>query len=216
MKSKLREPINALTHLVGAFLASIGLIVLLITTINENHSLTSILSITIFGISMVLLYTASGIYHMVNGSDKLIYHLKKVDHSMIYILIAGTYTPFCLLGLEGTWKWTLTTIIWSFAIVGVMISIFYINMPRFIKTTIYIMMGWLAIVAIYPLYLSISIKGVIWLILGGIVYTIGGIIYGIKKPNLSLKFGSHELFHICVMIGTCFHYWTIFKYIILK
>ncbi|QVK17466.1 hemolysin III family protein [Mycoplasmatota bacterium] len=216
MKAKFREPINALTHLIGAFLAVIGLIVLLIETIVVKNTSTSIISVIIFGISMILLYTASGIYHMVRGSDSLIYHLKKVDHSMIYVLIAGTYTPFCLLGLEGAWKWTFILLIWSFAIVGVMLSIFYIDMPRFIKTTLYIIMGWLAIFAIYPLYLSISLYGIIWLVLGGIVYTIGGVIYGLKKPNLSIRFGSHELFHICVMLGSCFHYWAILKYIILK
>lgn len=216
MKKKLREPVNALTHLIGALLAIIGLVVLLIETIKNNPSLHSIIAIIIFGISMILLYAASGIYHMVVGSERLIHHLKKVDHSMIYILIAGTYTPFCILGLEGAWKWTLISIIWSFAIVGVMLSIFYIDMPRFIKTALYIIMGWLAIFAIYPLYLAISFSGVLWLILGGVVYTIGGIIYGMKKPNFSLRFGSHELFHICVMLGTSFHYWAILRYIILK
>lgn len=216
MKNKIREPINAITHLVGALLATIGLVVLLVITIKTNSTPKSIIAIIIFGISMILLYSASGIYHMVIGSDKLINHLKKLDHSMIFILIAGSYTPFCLLGLDGGWKWTFITLIWSFAIVGVMLTIFYINMPRFIKTTIYIFMGWLAIIAIYPLYLSLTFLGVLWLIIGGVSYTIGGVIYVLKKPNFSPMFGSHELFHIFVMLGSSFHYWAILKYIVLK
>jgi len=216
MINKFREPVNALTHLIGAILAMVGLIYLLITTIKVNPTLSGIISIIIFGISMILLYSASGIYHMVRGSETLIHYLKKVDHAMIYILIAGTYTPFVLLGLEGAWMWTFISIIWAFAIIGIMLSIFYIDMPRFIKTTLYIIMGWVAIIAIYPLYLSISFYGIFWLFLGGVVYTVGGVIYGLKKPNFSLKFGSHELFHICVMLGTSFHYWAILKYIILK
>lgn len=215
MKKIFREPINTITHLIGAILATCGLVVLLIYTLKNNNTFPSIISSIIFGISMILLYLASSIYHMVKGSERLIYYLKKVDHAMIYVLIAGTYTPFCLLGLDGVWKWTLISIIWSFAIVGVMLSIFYINMPRFIKTTIYIIMGWLALVAIYPLYLSLTFKGIFYLILGGIVYTIGGIIYLFKKPNLSIVFGFHELFHIFVLLGSALHFWAILKYLIL-
>ncbi len=216
MKNKIREPINAFTHLFGALLAVVGLIVLLTITIKTNSTPKSIIAIIIFGISMILLYSASGIYHLVIGSDKLIGVLKKVDHSMIFILIAGSYTPFCLLGLNGGWKWTFITLIWTIAIVGVLLTIFYINMPRFIKTTIYIFMGWLAIIAIYPLYLSLTFLGVLWLLIGGVSYTIGGIIYGLKKPNFSTIFGSHEIFHIFVMLGSSFHYWAILKFIILK
>ncbi len=216
MQARFREPINALTHLIGAFLAIIGLIVLLICTIQGNKTPLSIISIIIFGLSMISLYTASGIYHMFNGSENIIYHLKKIDHSMIYVLIAGSYTPFCLLALQGTWKWTFITLIWSLAIVGIMLSVFYINMPRFIKTTLYIFMGWLAIIAIYPLYLSMTFLGILWLILGGVAYTIGGVIYALKKPNFSLRFGSHELFHMFVLLGSSFHYWAILKYIVLK
>lgn len=212
---KIREPINALTHLWGAVLAIMGLVILLIITIKQSSTPTMILSIIIFGISMILLYLASGIYHMVTGSDRLIEILQKVDHAMIFVLIAGTYTPFCLVGLEGAWKWTLISIIWAFAIVGIMLTIFYNNMPRFIKTTIYIFMGWIAIIAIYPLYKALTIYGIIFLILGGVAYTVGGIIYGLKKPNFSLHFGSHELFHLFVMLGTFLHYWTVLKYIVL-
>lgn len=216
MKKIFREPINTVTHLVGAILSVLGLIVLLVYTIKYNSSLTNIISIIIFGISMILLYLASSIYHMVKGSEKLICFLKKVDHSMIFVLIAGTYTPFCILGLSGAWKWTLISIIWSFAFVGVMLSIFYINMPRYIKTTIYIIIGWLGLVAIYPLYLSLSFDGVFYLLLGGIIYTVGGIIYALKKPNISLHFGFHELFHIFVLIGTFLHFWVVLKYLVLQ
>ncbi len=216
MKNVFREPVNALTHLFGALLAIIGLFILLVITIKIKNTPVNILSIIIFGISMILLYLASGIYHMIKGSDKVIYYLQRVDHSMIFILIAGTYTPFCLLGLSGGWKWTFISVIWALAVVGIILTVFYPGMPRFIKTTLYIMMGWIAIIAIYPLYLALSLNGILFLIFGGIAYTLGGVIYGLKKPNLSYYFGHHELFHICVMLGTILHYWSVLKYIILK
>lgn len=210
---KIREPINTITHLLGAILSIVGLVILLIY-VNQDPTFSRFISIIIFGISLIFLYSASTIFHMVVGSDKLIKHLQMVDHSMIFILIAGTYTPFCILSLDGAWKYSLLSVIWALAFAGIMLSVFYINMPKFIKTTIYIFMGWIAIIAIYPLYLSISFQGVFFLILGGLFYTIGGIIYVLKKPRFSLHFGSHELFHLFVILGSLSHYFTIFKYVI--
>ena len=215
MKNYIREPINALTHLLGAVLSLIGTLFLLIPRNNiPPFSPASIISILVFGISLILLYTTSGIYHLVNTTDARLLRLKKLDHSMIFVLIAGSYTPFCLLSLTGAWKWSIISIVWGLALVGIILKMFWINMPRWLSTFFYIGMGWIALFALQPLYKSLSFGGFSFLALGGIMYTVGGIIYGLKKPNISSNFGFHELFHIFVMLGSACHYWAVFKYVL--
>ena len=213
MKQYLREPVNALTHLSGAVLSLIGTIFLLTLT-DIFLSTTAIVSIIIFGISLVALYTTSGIYHLVNTTDAILLKLKKLDHSMIFVLIAGSYTPFCLLSLTGVWKWGIIITVWTLAIVGITLKICWINMPRWLSTGFYIGMGWIALFALKPLYASLSLGGFVFLLLGGVMYTIGGIIYGTKKPNISPNFGFHEIFHIFVMLGSACHYWAILRYVL--
>lgn len=211
MKQYFREPVNALTHLIGAALSFIGTIVLL----SFSHaSLTAIISVLIFGVSLVLLYTTSGIYHLVHTTDTILLKLKKLDHSMIFILIAGSYTPFCMLSLTGAWKWSIISIVWTLAILGISLKVFWINMPRWLSTGLYIGMGWIALFALKPLYDSLSLGGFIYLVSGGVMYTIGGIIYGLKKPNISPEFGFHEIFHLFVMLGSACHYWAVLKYVL--
>lgn len=213
MKQYLREPVNALTHLLGAVLSLIGTILLFNHTKLPLNPIT-ITSILIFGMSLIMLYTTSGIYHLVYTTDSILLRLKKLDHAMIFILIAGSYTPFCLLALSGLWKWSIISIVWSLAIVGITLKIFWIDMPRWLSTSFYIGMGWIALFALKPLYASLSAGGFFFLILGGVMYTIGGVIYGTKKPNLSSNFGFHEIFHIFVMLGSFCHYWAIFQYVL--
>ena len=213
MKHYLREPVNALTHLFGALLSIIGTIILL------NYSrlpLTpvTIVSILIFGMSLVMLYTTSGIYHLVYTTDAILLKLRKLDHAMIFILIAGSYTPFCLLALDGIWKWSIIITVWSLAIIGILLKMLWMNMPRWLSTSFYIGMGWIALFALKPLYDSLSLGGFVFLFLGGVMYTIGGIIYATKKPNCSPNFGFHEIFHIFVLLGSFCHYWAIFKYVL--
>lgn len=213
MKQYLREPVNALTHLFGAVLSLIGTIFLLNLT-DISLSTTAIVSIIIFGMSLVALYTTSGIYHLVHTTDAILLKLKKLDHSMIFVLIAGSYTPFCLLSLTGAWKWSIIITVWSLAIIGIILKVCWINMPRWLSTGFYIGMGWIALFALKPLYASLSLGGFIYLLLGGLMYTIGGIIYGCKKPNISPNFGFHEIFHIFVMLGSACHYWAILRYVL--
>ena len=215
MNNSVREPINAYTHLFGAGLSIIGTIFLFIYG-GKGLPLTTtaIVSIIIFGLSLTALYTASGIYHAVNANEAILLRLKKLDHSMIFMLIAGSYTPFCLLTLSGLWQLTILILVWSLAIIGILLKIFWINMPRWVSTSFYIGMGWVAVLALNPLTKALSIGGIVWLALGGIMYTIGGIIYGLKKPNFSTKFGFHELFHIFVLLGSACHYWCIFNYVL--
>lgn len=213
MKNYLREPVNALTHLSGAVLSLIGTIVLL-TTPSTPLSLTAIVSVIIFGLSLMALYTTSGVYHLVNTTDSILLRLKKLDHAMIFVLIAGSYTPFCMLALTGAWKWSIIITVWSLAILGIVLKVFWINMPRWLSTGFYIGIGWIAAFALKPLYASLSMGGFMFLVLGGLMYTIGGVIYGLKKPNISPEFGFHEIFHIFVMLGSASHYWAILRYII--
>lgn len=213
MKQYLREPVNAITHLAGAVLSIIGTIILLHHTA-ITLSPIAIASILIFGISLVMLYTTSGIYHLVYTTDAILLKLKKLDHAMIFILIAGSYTPFCLLALSGAWKWSIISIVWALAIIGITLKVLWINMPRWLSTGLYIGMGWIAVFALKPLYDSLSFGGFFFLVLGGIMYTIGGIIYGTKKPNFSAYFGFHEIFHIFVMLGSFCHYWAILNYVL--
>ncbi|OOB78983.1 MAG: hemolysin [Epulopiscium sp. Nuni2H_MBin003] len=215
MNTFVREPINCYTHLGGAILFILGTIVLFVVSLtNDTLNITSCISILIFGLSLVALYTTSGIYHMLYVKDATLIILRKLDHAMIFILIAGSYTPFCLLSLTGAWKWGFISVIWILAIIGILLKIFWMNMPRILSTGMYVGMGWLAVIAINPLYKSLQIEAFMLLLIGGIIYTIGGVIYAMKKPNISKNIGFHELFHIFCLLGSGCHYYAVCKYII--
>ncbi|WP_027623107.1 PAQR family membrane homeostasis protein TrhA [Clostridium lundense] len=213
MLKKFRDPISGFTHLIGAFLSFIGLVLLLKLSIYKDSS-WAIIAFSIFGISLILLYSASSTYHIARVSQKVINILRRIDHSMIYILIAGTYTPICLLALKGTLGITLFTIVWILAFTGVMFKMFWFNCPRVLSTLFYIIMGWLVVFFIVPIIKAISIKGFVWLLIGGIFYTVGGIIYALKWPKINSKlFGFHEIFHIFVMLGSLCHYYLMVKFV---
>ena len=213
MQSRFREPVSGLTHLFGAILSILGLMLLIQASIITSKN-GNIPTLIIFGISLILLYTASTVYHLVTVSEKAIKVLRRIDHSMIYILIAGTYTPICLIALKGTLGSGLCTAIWLLALTGIILKIFWFNAPRWLYTFFYVFMGWLAIFAIYPLSKAISYNGVLWLIAGGVSYTVGAVIYATKWPKITTKFfGFHEIFHIFVLIGSFCHFWMMFKYV---
>jgi hemolysin III len=216
MLSKFREPVSGLTHLFGSLISIVGLFVLIIyANLNSNLSKLSLTAILIFGISMFLLYSASSIYHLVKSSEKVIFFLRKLDHSMIFVLIAGTYTPICLITLEGRLRWIFFIVIWSLAALGILFKMLWFNAPRWLSTLFYILMGWLSIFLISPISSKMAFGGIIWLALGGIVYTLGGIIYATKWPKIkSTLFGFHEIFHLFVLGGTFCHYWMILNYVI--
>ncbi|WP_315169628.1 PAQR family membrane homeostasis protein TrhA [Metaclostridioides mangenotii] len=215
MNKYLREPINGFTHLAGAVLSFIGLLALVIKTSLDNPSALSLTAVIIFGISMILLYTASTVYHLVISSDKVISWLRRLDHSMIFILIAGSYTPFCLIALNGPTGWALFAVIMTAAIAGVCFKLIWFNCPRWISTVIYVAMGWVSVLLIVPLYKAISLEGVILLVGGGVFYTIGAVIYAVKPKFLKFRnFAYHEIFHIFILLGTLTHYICVFKYVI--
>lgn len=214
MLQKLREPVSGLTHLIGAIVSAIGMVILVISAINKGTA-SYIVSVSIFGLSLVLLYTASSLYHLLSISEKGIKILRKIDHMMIYILIAGTYTPVCLIGLKGRLGLGLLIGIWTLAVIGIVLKVVWFNAPRWIYTSFYVIMGWLAVIAIVPLIRTIPLTGFVLLAAGGIFYTIGAIIYGLRWPLRNSKyFGFHEIFHIFVMLGSLSHYILVLGYLV--
>lgn len=210
---KLREPVSGLTHLLGVLLSIIGLILLVFQAV-QSGNLTHILAFSIYGISLILLYLASSLYHLLPVSEKAIIRLKKFDHMMIYVLIAGTFTPFTLIALHGEMKWGLFTTVWVLAFIGIIVKLLWINAPRWLSTSFYLGMGWLGVVMFPELIHRFSIDGVYWIALGGLFYTVGAVIYAIKKPDPFPKiFGFHEIWHIFVLLGSFCHFWSIYVYL---
>lgn len=215
MHTYIREPINGFTHLAGAILSFVALIAMVIKASMTTPSPLSLTAVIIFGISMILLYSASATYHMVIARAKVIAFLRKLDHSMIFILIAGTYTPFCLISLKGITGWVLFSLVSAIAVSGVVFKLVWFHCPRWLSTSLYIGMGWLIIFFAAPLSESLSSQGLFLLILGGILYTIGGIIYGVKPKFLVMKhWGHHEIFHIFILLGTLAHFLSVFLFVL--
>lgn len=215
MNNYIREPINGLAHLAGAILSFFGLIAMVIKASMTTSSALTITSVIIFGISMILLYSASATYHMVIAKDKVIAFLRRLDHSMIFVMIAGSYTPFCLITLNGTTGWTIFAIVTSIAVCGVLFKMIWFKCPRWLSTLLYILMGWIIIFAFSPLAERLDPHGVFLLVLGGIFYTVGGIIYATKPKFLQSKYmGFHEIFHIFVLLGSISHFLTVFMYVL--
>lgn len=215
MNSYIREPINGLTHLAGALLSFAGLLALVIKASLTTGSALAITSVTIFGISMILLYTASATYHMVKAKDRVIAFLRRIDHSMIFVLIAGSYTPFCLISLKGVTGWTLFAIISIAALCGILFKMIWFKSPRWLSTSIYIIMGWMVIFVVSPLSSVLSPGGIFWLVAGGVMYTIGGVIYALKPDFLRSKYlGFHEIFHIFIMFGSLAHFLSVYIYVL--
>ena len=215
MEKYFREPVNGLTHLIGAVLSLIALISMLIKASITRASTIEYVSILLFGIGMILLYSASATYHSVISSDKVIKVLKRIDHSMIFVLITGSYAPFCLIALHNSAGYTLFTAVLISSAIGIIFKIAWVTCPRWLSSTIYIAVGWFAVFAIYPLSKALAFPGVAMLIIGGLFYTIGGVIYALKKDKIKIGvFGSHEIFHVFIMLGTLCHFIGIFNYII--
>ena len=210
-----REPINGFTHLFGAILSFAGLLILVIKTTLENPSPVALTAVIIFGISLILLYSASATYHLVIAKENTIKFLRKLDHSMIFILIAGSYAPFCLISLNGFKGWILFGVEILIAVLGVSFKLIWFNCPRWLSTSIYVLMGWIAVFLMGPLKIALSTQGLLLLIIGGVFYTIGAVIYATKPNFLKSKYlGFHEIFHIFIMLGTLTHFLCVFKYVI--
>ncbi|WP_096156450.1 MULTISPECIES: PAQR family membrane homeostasis protein TrhA [Bacillus] len=215
MNIHIREPINTYTHLAGAVLSFVGLLAMVMKVASNNGSALQFFTVIMFGISLILLYAASTTYHFVQSNEKVIGFLRRIDHSMIFVLIAGTYTPFCLISLNGTSGWIMFSIIVVLAICGVLFKLVWFNCPRWLSTIIYIAMGWLIITVASPLSSAIGTNGIILLVAGGLFYTIGGIIYAVKPSFLSFKkWGFHEIFHVYILLGSFVHFLCVYLYVL--
>ena len=218
---KIKDPVSGFTHLIGAVLSIAGLVLMIINcAIYSNEKAWDIVSCTIFGTGLILLYTFSSLYHLLNLKEKGTRVFRKFDHIMIYILIAATYTPICLGPLRGGWGWSIFGIVWGLAILGTILTAVWINAPRALTTSIYVAMGWLVVIAAFPMIKIFSVipqgmEALSWLLAGGIFYTIGALIYGFKWPKINTKYiGFHEIFHIFVMLGSFCQFWFVFNYLI--
>ena len=203
--AKIKDPVSGFSHAFGAALSVAGLVLLIVYAALYGEGAWDIVSFTIFGVGLLLLYTFSSLYHLLNLGEKGTRVFRKFDHIMIYILIAATYTPICLGPLRGGWGWSIFGVVWGIAFIGIFLTIFWLNAPRWLTTSLYLAMGWTVIVAVYPMLTTFAslnaLSSLLWLLAGGILYTIGGILYGLKWPHFKNKyFGFHELFHIFILL----------------
>lgn len=212
---KAMDPVSSETHFIGAVLSVIALLGMIIIGLIKQASELTLVSVIIFGVSSIALYTASWVYHYYNASEdnKIKLILRKLDHSMIYVLIAGTYTPVALNFLDAPHNYYFTIVIWSIAILGIVVKLFWLNAPRFVSTLFYLLMGW-ALVFDFPAFYNVPLGCFILIAIGGISYSIGAIVYIVEKPNWFASFGFHELFHIFVMLGSLFHFIAIYIYVL--
>lgn len=213
MQITIREPGSAITHFIGMMMAVFAATPLLIKAATTSGGLT-VIAMSVFILSMILLYGASAAYHSLNADGKILQVFRKLDHMMIFVLIAGSYTPVCLIVLGGTLGYTLLAVVWGIAILGMTLKACWINCPKWFSSVIYIAMGWVCLGVFGPLWNVLPHAAFLWLLAGGVIYTIGGIIYALKLPVFNGKhkyFGSHEIFHLFVMGGSICHF--IFMYL---
>ena len=211
--TRIKDPGSAITHFIAMVLAIAAMTPLLVKASQKSGHFLSLL---IFFFFLIGLYGASTIYHTLDISPKINQMLRKLDHMMIFILIAGTYTPVCMIVLGDRTGWLLLALVWAIAAVGIVINAFWITCPKWFSSLIYIAMGWVCILAITKIISALPKAGFLWLLAGGIIYTLGGIIYALKLPIFNSRhknFGSHEIFHLFVMGGSLCHYVMMYQFV---
>ena len=215
MQITIREPGSALTHFIGMMMALAAATPLLIKAAASSTAHT-VLAMSIFMLSMVLLYGASATYHSLNISGKALRIFRKLDHMMIFVLIAGSYTPVCLISLGGKTGYTLLTVVWGIALFGMVLKACWITCPKWFSSVLYIAMGWVCVLAFTKIVRALPSTAFGWLLAGGIIYTVGGVIYALKLPIFNSRhqnFGSHEIFHLFVMGGSVCHFIFMYLYV---
>ena len=216
MQITIREPGSALTHFIAMMLALVASTPLLVKAYASKTPF-AMTAMTVFILSMIALYGASTLYHSLNVSAHIIKIFRKIDHMMIFVLIAGSYTPVCMIVLGGKLGYTLLAVVWGIALSGILIKAFWITCPKWFSSIIYIAMGWVCVFVFGRLLNTLSTPAFIWLLAGGVIYTIGGVIYALKLPIFNAKhhhFGSHEIFHLFVMGGSICHFIFMYYYVI--
>lgn len=212
MKIKTRELVSGWTHLIAAVAAVFGLVGLLAAGWGDWPKFFAML---VYGISLVGMFAASATYHLGQGlSSRTVLILRKIDHSAIYLLIAGSYTPICTHFFTGFYRWGLAGVVWTLALVGIGVKVFVINAPRWVTAGIYLVMGWLAVLAVRQMFLYMPTGALLWLFLGGVFYTVGAVVYITRRPALFPEvFGFHELWHIFVILGALSHFIVVAAYV---
>ena len=217
MKFSIKDPGSAITHFIGivfGILATPPLLMRAAIWPDKTH----IIALSIFILSMIMLYSASTIYHSVDRSEKINRILRKMDHIMIFYLIAGSYTPVCLIVLKGSFGLTLLAIVWGIAILGTIIKACWITCPKWFSSMLYIAMGWVVVIAFGPILHTMPAMGIFWLVAGGVLYTIGGVIYAFVAKDFNERhphFGTHEIFHLFVLAGSICHFIMMYSYVAL-
>jgi hemolysin III len=215
MINSLKYPIRSLIGAI-AVLFSVTASILLVCRAAAQGSAWHVAAFSIYGISLITLWTISTLYHSLNVSKGVNRTLEQIDHAMIYFLIAGTYTPICLIVLSGSWGWSLFGINWALAITGIVLKIVFRRPAKWLRMLFfifYIIMGWLLIIAWFPLVKAMPQAGLYWLILGGIFYTVGAGIFNLRKVAVP-KFGAHEIWHLFVLSGSFCHFWVMYNYVV--
>ena len=209
------DPVSALTHFIAFLLCLMGLPVLIIRAAACGADLKGLVSFTIYMMTMIMLYGASAAYQTFNTAAPVRRIFKKLDHAMIFLMIAGSYTPMCTIVLDPPAGYMLLALVWGIAVLGVGFTICWIDCPKWVSSVIYIAMGWSALLVLGKLYSTMPTYAFVWLVAGGVMYTVGGVIYALKfglKGKLSGIFGSHEIFHLFVMAGSLCHYVMMITY----
>jgi len=205
------RPWSAITHGAGAVLALLGAALLLLCSKNS----VQYFSFTVYGISMVTLYSASALYHCLHTGIAGRRRLRKLDHCSICLLIAGSYTPICMLALKDSCGPVLLAGVWVFALAGILLSLFWITAPRWLSAGVYLCMGWLAAFALKPLSTALPLEGMVWLVAGGVLYSVGGVLYALKWPGRNNpRFGCHEIFHVFILLGSLCHYVNMYRVVL--
>ena len=215
MQITIREPGSAITHFIGMLMAIVAATPLMVKASMDTDR-TAFIAMAVFIGSMVVLYGASAVYHSVTVKDNILKVFRKLDHMMIFVLIAGSYTPVCLVVLEPKSGYALLTAVWGIAIAGMVIKACWITCPKWFSSLLYIAMGWLCLAVFGTLWSTLSLDAFLWLLAGGIIYTVGGVIYALKLPLFNSKhknFGSHEIFHLFVMGGSICHFIFMYLYV---
>jgi hemolysin III len=215
MQITIREPGSAITHFIAMMMAVFATVPLLVKA-GIQSGWENFLAMAIFMGSMILLYGASATYHSVDLTGRSLRVFRKLDHMMIFVLIAGSYTPVCLIVLGGKLGYTLLALVWGIAAVGMLVKACWITCPKWFSSVIYIAMGWVCVLVFGPLLKTLSAPAFLWLLAGGIIYTVGGVIYALKLPIFNAKhkfFGSHEVFHLFVMGGSICHFIFMYLYV---
>lgn len=207
-----KDPASSYTHLLGVVLSVAGLVTLVVASHGDPWRVAAF---SIYGASLVLLYSASTVYHWLHlparGEDVL----KRLDHVAIFVLIAGTYTPVCLVTLRGGWGWSVFGVVWALALAGTVLKLAAPHLPRWTSTGLYVGMGWIAVVAVVPLVRSLPAAGLMWLAAGGVLYTLGAVVYAVERPNpVAGVFEAHDVFHVFVLAASVAHFVFMTRYVL--